>query len=75
MILLIIGIVLFALSIITGSISSYLKNKYTKVMEQQNTLLWMALKESNDISKNLIKINSKKVGEPSDEVQEETSGS
>ena len=75
MILLIIGIVLFALSIITGSISSYLKNKYTKVMEQQNTLLWMVLKESNDISKNLIKINSKKVGEPSDEVQEETSGS
>jgi len=75
MILLIIGIVLFALSIITGSISSYLKNKYTKVMEQQNTLLWMVLKESNDISKNLIKINSKKAGEQLDEVQEETSGS
>lgn len=75
MILLIIGIVLFALSIITGSISSYLKNKYTKVMEQQNTLLWMVLKESNDISKNLIKINSKKAGEQLDEVQEETSSS
>lgn len=38
------------------------KNKYIKVAEQQNTLLWAVLKESNDISKELIKENLKKDG-------------
>lgn len=38
------------------------KNKYIKVTEKQNELLWAVLKESNDISKELIKENLKKDG-------------
>lgn len=44
------------------------KNKTIKVMKQQNELLWTVLKESNDISKDLIKINLEKDGEKPDEV-------
>lgn len=44
------------------------KNKTIKVMKQQNELLWAVLKESNDISKELIKINLEKDGEKPDEV-------
>lgn len=38
------------------------KNKYIKVMEQQNKLLWSVLKESNNISIELVKQNLKKDG-------------
>lgn len=74
MILFIIVIILIVLGIIADIVCSYYKNKYTKatdrnteILKQQNQLLWSVLKESNDISKELIKINLQKDGGNSNE--------
>ncbi len=63
----IIIIVFFVLGLILSGIESYFKNKLAKVtneqnerIKQQNELLWAVLKESNDISKELIAMNLKK---------------
>lgn len=74
MVLLIIAIILFVLSIIADIICSHYRNKLakvtkknTEVLMQQNQLLWAALKESCDISKELMKQNLKKDGGKSNE--------
>ena len=75
MALLIIVIILLVIGIIADIVCSYYKNICTKATEQnteilkkQNELLWLTLKESSDISKELIKINLEKDGEKPDEV-------
>jgi Na+-transporting NADH:ubiquinone oxidoreductase subunit NqrC len=68
-ILLIITSVLFVLGIIADIVDSCFKKQLTKITEkqnelikQQNELLWAVLKESNEISRELIKENLKKNG-------------
>lgn len=61
-VLFIIFIVFMALNFIADIVYVVTKNKYIKVTEQQNELLWALLKESSEISKELIKENLKKDG-------------
>lgn len=63
----IIIIILLVLNFVADILYILTKSKYIKVIEQQNTLLWAVLKESNDISKELIKTNLKKDGGNSNE--------
>lgn len=74
MVLLIIVIILLVIGITADIVCSYYKNKAAKATEkntevliQQNQLLWAVLKESNDISRELIKQNLKKDGGNSNE--------
>jgi hypothetical protein len=64
MILLIIAIILFAINIVTDIAYCTTKNKYIKVMEQQNALLFETLHESNQIMGEIIKESTRKEGEP-----------
>jgi len=61
-ILIVVFIILMVINLIADVVYSVTKNRYIKVAEQQNTLLWATLKESNDISKELIELNLKKDG-------------
>lgn len=63
----IIIIILLVINFLADITYIIVKNKYIKVTEQQNTLLWALLKESNDISKELIKENLRKDGGSSNE--------